>query len=132
MIKGFEDFTDDLSDYERDTVIDALREVLLSTERFGSSGAITNSMIKEFLEIRSIKTSAPRIRHMIHILRVSDAVPRLVATSNGYYMSNKKEELEDYKQSLDDRLRSIYQVRRAIKRQIIAMNHQQAYQQKLF
>jgi hypothetical protein len=126
MIRNFEEYTAELSEDEAKYIMPHLQKLL--TLAIGKERAITNKqIIRDFINnpivrtddgTKSIKTSEPRIRHMIHILRVSDAVPFLVATSHGYYISNDKQEIEEYMGSVDDRLRSIYQIRRALKRQI--------------
>lgn len=130
MIRNFEEYTSELTEDEANYIMPKLLKILIL--RIGKENAITNRSIINYFKAYpilkqdkmdpglswTIKTSEPRIRHMIHILRVSDTIPFLVASSQGYYISNDKQEIEDYMQSIDDRLRSIYQIRRALKRQI--------------
>ena len=132
MIKNFEQYTCELNYEELHFIMPRLFKIL--TLAIGKENAITNKFIVNNINrweqityalpddkmgvVRTVKTSEPRIRHMIHILRVSDTLPCLIATSHGYYISNDKEEVLSYIQSIDDRLRSIYQVRRAMKRQL--------------
>lgn len=116
MIKGFEDYTHELTEYEQEWIIPILIDILSAA--IGKEKAVTNKHIVETLRFVDLKSSGPRIRHMIHILRVSDRIVQLIATSDGYYITENPQELKDYQHSLDDRLRNIYQVRRAIKRQI--------------
>jgi hypothetical protein len=131
MIRNFEEYTAELSEDEAKYIMPRLQ--MLLTLAIGKERAITNKQIVREINTLNpltkpdekdpglswnVKTSEPRIRHMIHILRVSDAVPFLVATSHGYYISNDKQEIEEYMGSVDDRLRSIYQIRRALKRQM--------------
>ena len=131
MIRGFENYTSQMSEEERLYV--APRVLRLLSLAIGRDNAITNNDIVSdinsenrihyafmddgFEKVRTVRTSGPRIRHIIHVLRVSDTIPFLVATSYGYYISNKEEEIKKYIGSIDDRLRSIYQIRRALKRQ---------------
>jgi hypothetical protein len=80
-----------------------------------------------------MKTSEPRVRHMIHILRVSDTISQLIATSNGYYITNDPDELKAYLDSLDDRLKHIAKVRHAIHRQLLSFKIMKSEQiQKTF
>lgn len=127
MIRNFEEYTGELSEDEAKYILPRLLKIL--TLAIGKEKAITNKkIIKDFVnnpivqtdngEYKSIKTSEPKIRHMIHILRVSDTIPFLIATSNGYHISNDKTEIETYMGSIDDRLRSIYDIRRCLKRQM--------------
>lgn len=128
MITGFEEYTDELSALERDHIMEILKDALLLTDK---ERPLNNHELKRIVQTTELNTSAPRIRHMIHVLRVTDAIPCLVANSKGYYITKDRQELENYKQSLDDRLRSIYNVRRSIKRQLKALS-QSAVQQRLF
>lgn len=127
MIRNFEEYTSELTDDEKDYILPRLIRLLSTC--IGKQKALTNSRIIESFNVnnpiyseedipRRIKVSQPRIRHMIHILRVSDTIPLLIATSNGYYIANDYDEIKGYIQSIDDRLRAIYQIRRAMKRQI--------------
>lgn len=130
MIRNFEEYTSELSEDEANFIMPRLLKILALA--IGKEKAITNKRIVRDINIdhpcedidamtghrKWIKTSEPRIRHMIHILRVSDAIPFLIATSHGYYISNDKEEIVNYMGSIDDRLRSIYDIRRCLKRQI--------------
>lgn len=127
MIRNFEEFTGELTDDERDYIFPRLIKILSTC--IGKEKALTNSRILESFNVnnpiyseeeepRVIKTRQNRIRHMIHILRVTDTIPFLIATAKGYYISNDYDEIKGYMQSIDDRLRAIYQIRRAMKRQI--------------
>lgn len=127
MIRTFEEYTEELTEDEVKYILPKLQIIL--TLAIGKEKALTNKQIVSDLNSynrpfpcdetqKHIKTSEPRIRKMIHILRVSDAIPFLIATSGGYYISNDKKEIETYIGSIDDRLRSIYQIRRALKRQM--------------
>ena len=69
-------------------------------------------------EDQIIKTRVSRIRKLIHIIRVSDTIPMLLAGAKGYYISDDREEIKTYIGSIEDRLRAIYQIRRALKRQL--------------
>jgi hypothetical protein len=129
MIRNFEDYKSELTEDEAEYIIPRL--VKLLTLSIGKDNAIKNDQILRDINIdnpivlvdlldrkKHVKTRPARIRHMIHILRVSDTIPFLVATAVGYFISNDKEEIEKYIGSVDDRLRSIYQIRRALKRQM--------------
>lgn len=63
-------------------------------------------------------TSAPRIRHIIHVLRTSGVVAFLVASSNGYYISKDVNEIMRYIDSVEDRARTIMRVATALKEQL--------------
>lgn len=133
MIRNFEEYTSQMSDEEKTYVLPKIIQIL--SLAIGKENAVRNSdIIKEInysnrdfvVTVNSnekqkvtehIKTSPARVRHMIHVLRASDTIPFLVASAKGYYISNDKDEIEKYIKSIDDRLRSIYQIRKALRRQ---------------
>lgn len=116
MIKGFEEYTGELSEYEEEFILPLIHDILCNA--VGKGNAITNKELVDKLRFVDMKTSGPRIRHMIHILRVSDTISQLIATSDGYYITNDVEELRNYLQSLTDRIKTISAVRRAIENQL--------------
>ena len=130
MIRNFEEYTHEMTDKERDVVVPWLIRVL--TLAIGKDKAVINqNLVREFnenqlrlyhefkiTEDQIVKTRVPRIRKLIHIIRVSDTIPKLLAGAKGYYISDDKEEIETYIGSIEDRLRAIYQIRRALKRQL--------------
>jgi hypothetical protein len=131
MIKGFEEYTGELTEYEQEFILPIVHDILSTT--IGKENAITNKQIVWKLKFVDMKTSEPRVRHMIHILRVSDTISQLIATSNGYYITNDPDELKAYLDSLDDRLKHIAKVRHAIHRQLLSFKIMKSEQiQKTF
>jgi len=126
MIRTFEEYTSEMSSDEKEFIMPALIKILAVS--IGRKNAVTNmeiiNSINYLLKDDSIKTCGPRIRHMIHVLRVSHTIPFLVASSKGYHISNDTEEIETYIGSIDDRLRSIYALRRALKHQVKHYDYQ--------
>lgn len=116
MIRNFEEYTYDLTLYEAEVVAPAIEEMLLTC--VGKKRAITSVSLVHILKKNGIKTSEPRIRHIIHVLRTSGAIERLIATSKGYYISEDYAECITYLQSLNDRLRTIYEVYRSLSQQV--------------
>jgi hypothetical protein len=116
MIRTFEEYTHSMTEFEINIVVPIITKQLELC--IGKENALTNSTLIKSLSIREIKTSEPRIRHIIHVLRVSDTIPFLIATSKGYYISNDIDEINEYIGSIEDRLRSIYDIRRSLKRQL--------------
>jgi flagellar capping protein FliD len=118
MIKGFEEFTGELSEYEEEFILPVVHEFLCAA--IGKDRAITNKEMVQQLKFVDLKTSGPRVRHIIHILRVSDTISQLIATSDGYYITNDPDELKNYLDSLDERIKHISKVRHAINRQLLS------------
>jgi len=115
MLKLFEEITKELTDYEKQVVMPLITQGL--ELKIGKKMAVTNSHIVTKLREQGIKTSGPRIRKMIHHIRVNDIIPRLIATSSGYYISEDIEELDNYIQSLKQRLHSIREIKESLKEQ---------------
>lgn len=108
MIKGFEKTTDELNDYERSTVLPLVVKGLRT--KVGKDKAITNSQMVEALKGRGVRTTSPRIRKIIHVIRIEGLIPFLIATSRGYYITHDKTELRDYIDSLHQRAESILSI----------------------
>lgn len=122
MIRNFEEYTHNMTMAEKKYILPQIIRIL--SLAIGKEKAITNNQIIENIILPSINEypeslnlNMSRIRHIIHVLRVSDMIPFLVASSKGYYISNNKDEIETYIKSIDDRLKSIYQIRKALRRQ---------------
>ena len=117
MLKGFEEYTGPLNDYERLTVLPRTASILAFC--VGPEKAVTNRELRERLEGRfNIKVSDPRVRAIINEIRTSDTVPYLVASSKGYYVATSVEEVEDYARTLDSRIREMTRVRDALLSQV--------------
>jgi len=115
MLKLFEDITEDLTDYENQVVKPIIIQGL--ELKRGKENAVTNKHIVEKLKEQGIKTSTPRVRKIIHDIRVNDTIPCLIATSSGYYISKDIEELDNYILSLTQRMFSIKEIRDSLRKQ---------------
>lgn len=119
MITGFEKETHELNEYERNTVLPLLVSGL--SRKVGRSQAITNKQMVAALKARGIKASGPRLRKIIHEIRIKGLVPYLIATSKGYYVSHDKQEVRDYIDSLHQRAESILEIAKQIEFQYRAL-----------
>ena len=104
MITGFEKETHELTEKEL-----KILPVIVSglQKKIGKENAVTNKKMVEGLKKHGIKTSGARLRKIIHYIRIKGLIERLVATSNGYYISNNIDELDNYIESLVQRSESI-------------------------
>ena len=107
MINGFAKETHELTDYEM-----SILPIIVSglETKVGKENAITNIEMVKAMKGAGHKLSPPRLRKIIHHIRITGLIERLVATSKGYYVSNDKEELEDYIESLMQRAESINRI----------------------
>ena len=105
MINGFKTQTQELSEYERREVLPRVLKGLKT--KVGVENAVTNKTMVEGLKKLGIKTSGPRMRKIIHEIRITGEIPFLIATSKGYYITRDKSELLNYIESLEQRAASI-------------------------
>lgn len=120
MIKGFENVTAELTPRELELFPNFVERMKL---RVGKSNSVTAKQIASgYLKTKQIKIEQSRIRKMITICRLNGLVPRLVATSSGYYVATTKEELEEYDESLMGREDAIKMLRSNIQNDIRNFN----------
>lgn len=102
MINNFEDFTAELTDYEKNDIVPALVERL--KVRVGSSQAIRNKELCRILTANGLKgLSEARVRKCINYIRRKGLVKHLIANSKGYFVATSIEQAERYIHSLHQR-----------------------------
>ena len=105
MVNYFEQLTSELSENELDKILPEVKKILET--KIGKVNIITNSKIIKTLKGDEVSTSPARVRKIIQHIRLSGEIPLLMATNRGYYISNNKEELDKYIESLHQRADSI-------------------------
>ena len=115
MIRRFEEYTAELNDYERDVLLPVILKGMKN--KIGKENAITNAEAVGKLQGKGYKISDARWRKLIHVIRVSGMLERVVASSKGYYISNDVEDLNDYIGSLTDRIEAQTALMEALKEQ---------------
>lgn len=116
MIKGFEEITAKLSEKEMELVPIFVTRLSL---RVSKANAVTSSqIIKGFKDTKGIDLSGARIRKIINYIRMNNLIPCLIATSEGYYVSTDKKELQEYCDSLIGREKAIAAIRHKIENEI--------------
>ena len=113
MITNFEEFTHELTDYELINVVPWVETEL--SFRVGKGNAVTNNQLTKMCPH---KITTPRIRKIIHALRVSGKIPLLIANSKGYFRSENPNEVEDWIRSAFERASSINEVANAVRQQL--------------
>ena len=114
MLNLFPNETKPLTETEKSLVPGFVKSLTAHIDR---ENAITSREIIRAYRKIGVKLSGPRIRAIIHHIRVNDLVERLIGTPNGYYVTNNPELLAEYIESLEQRSRSIFSVAKALKRQ---------------
>ncbi|MCC8154594.1 MAG: hypothetical protein LIP01_10495 [Tannerellaceae bacterium] len=117
MLKGFDNETKPLTEYETGVLLPVLISGL-QTKR-GKMNAVKNSYIVKMLRNKSYVISEARVRKIINHIRTHDLVCGLIATSDGYYIAETRQELQDYIESLRGREWAIREVRQSMERQIL-------------
>lgn len=131
MIKGFDNETQPLTEYELKQVLPVILEGLKT--KIGKANAVTNKFIISRLR-GTYKVDAARIRKIINYIRTNDLLPGLIATSEGYFLATTEGELLEYEESLKGREEAIKAVRLSIARQrrILYEDAQKPKQKTLF
>jgi hypothetical protein len=119
MLKGFEQQTEILNEYEQNELLPVV--ILGLTYKVGKENAVTNSHICRCLKKQGYLIDGARLRKIINHIRVKNLVIGLMATSNGYYIAESKNELVDYISSLKGRENAIKAVRVAMENQMNVM-----------
>jgi len=123
MLSNFEEITRELNPEEERKLPLVESIVKVATHE----KPVTNAAIRAELDRYDIKLGEPRIRKMIHKIRVTGRVKNLVATSAGYYVSEDREELKKYIESLGQRMRSIGEIRLALTTQLAELDQEYGF-----
>lgn len=105
MIQGFEEQTEELTQYEVEVLVPIMLKGL--STKIGQSNAITNSRIRSRLKEKEIEITDSKIRKIINYIRVKKLIINLLATGKGYFISNDPDEISKYKEGLIARANSI-------------------------
>jgi len=105
MIINFEDFTHNLTEYEKRSLLPIMVRNLRA--KIGKQSAITNKSIVEALTSQGLKVGEARVRKIINYIRIRGIVKNLIATSKGYYVSSDQYEIDRYVESLRQRAGAI-------------------------
>lgn len=106
MIKGFEEYTEPLTDYEKNTLLPVIVKGL--STKTDKDKAITNGkMVKALRDAGYAKLSEPRIRKIINHIRVNGIIKNLVASNRGYWIEQNINARKEYVESIKQRAASM-------------------------
>ena len=111
MIKGFEEYTYELTNYEKE-LVDKLIKGL--SPKIGRSNAVTSTVI-----CKSLNIVGPRLRKLINHIRITNQLAGLCSTSKGYFVAENLGEIDDYIISLKQRIKSQVEVLNSIESQTV-------------
>ena len=119
MITLFEEQTKPLTPKEREVYMPPIIRGLRG--KVGKQKIVTSTQIVDGLYANcNIKISAARVRKIVNHIRNNGIIPCLIATSDGYYIAETKDEMLDYIDSLYGRVEAIEAVALSMKRQMLA------------
>ncbi len=93
--------TENLSEYEMTKILPVM--VVGLRTKLGVESAVTNRVIVTKMVESGYEITEPRVRKIIHHLRVNGLVPKLIASSKGYYIATDKNDLKRHIDSLSRR-----------------------------
>lgn len=107
MVTGFEDITFELTKFEKETIVPIVYETWkkkspesITTAKEMISGVNAYCMRKGIFQPgkgkKTYKLNGPRLRKVVHYLRVSGKLPNLIANSKGYFITNDKEKIREF------------------------------------
>lgn len=129
MVTNFEDYTNELNEFEKTHILPIV------------IGSWQKKQIKEYVNMKTMikgvndwattkplyrptktgknstkiyKIDGPRMRKIIHHIRVKNLVPKLIASSKGYYLTDDDKEVEMFIKSCRERANSFLEVANAM------------------
>tara|TARA_B110000858_G_C17521720_1_gene345117 strand:- start:42 stop:389 length:348 start_codon:yes stop_codon:yes gene_type:complete len=111
MITNFEKITHELNEYEKNEILPIMLNAL--SYKVGVENVVSNKQMKLGLKTLGYKVNDVRIRKLIHYIRVKKLIKNLIANSKGYYIATEKIEIDNFIESLQQRVNSIETVRQS-------------------
>jgi hypothetical protein len=105
MIPSFEEHTHELTKYELEVLL-PLMVIGLKT-KIGQEKVITNPEICKALKSQGYEVNEPRIRKLIFYIRQNNLVPKLIASSKGYWVATHQHEVKTWIASLQSRISAL-------------------------
>lgn len=127
MVTGFEEFSYEMTPFEKEHIlpfmIESWGKVEVGTEvsmkamiKTANKHCATNNIIRTKGKGKGkvYTTDGPRMRKVIHHIRKYDLVPKLIATSKGYFKTDQDEEVKKFIQSCRERANSYLEIANAM------------------
>jgi hypothetical protein len=101
-IKGYEDITHELTEFERETLLPIFLAKIATHK--GRARAITNERLRQYLLDRTGKQiGEPRIRKIAEYIRQTHLEDKLIACRKGYFVAEFPEELQEWLDTMKQR-----------------------------
>lgn len=116
MIEGFEKQTSELTTDEKQLLPLFIKGL---SAHIGKDNPVTSTeIIQKLKDKKNIIVGGARVRKLINHIRMHNLIPRLIATSGGYYITNDKKELRKYIESLKGREDAIKAIREKLESEL--------------
>lgn len=110
MIPTFEEQTAPLTDYELHTLLPIMIQGF--KKKIGVENCVTNPEICKSLKQKGFKISEPRVRKLVFYIRHNNLVPKLIASSKGYWIATNKKEIESWLSSVNAKIDALEETKR--------------------
>jgi HKD family nuclease len=114
MIPSFEDETHELTNYEMEVLLPLM--IAGFKTKIGIDKVVTNPQICKALKLKGYSVNEPRIRKLVFYIRQNNLVPKLIASSKGYWIATKKDEIKIWVDSLQSRINAMTETHEYAKR----------------
>jgi hypothetical protein len=110
MIPTFEEQTAPLTDYELNVLLPLMIQGFKT--KIGVDKCVTNPEICKALKAKGFKISEPRVRKLVFYIRFNNLVPKLIASSKGYWIATNKEEIQSWLSSVNAKIDALEETKR--------------------
>jgi len=126
MITTFEDITYELTFLERQHLLPLVVErwrrrsardpKITMKEMVDSTNTLLQRLDLDVKTKKALKATGPRMRKIIHCIRVENLVPRLIANSKGYFIAENDEQILKFINSCKERANSFIETATAMEK----------------
>jgi len=110
MIPTFEEHTLPLSEYEKNVLLPLMIKGFKT--KIGKENCITNPQICETLKSKGYKVTQPRVRKIVFYIRNKNMIPKLIASSKGYWIATDRKEVTSWLDSVNSKISALEQTKK--------------------
>lgn len=119
MVTGFEKYTQELTPFERSRIYPGvvktwkkkpLEVVVNMKDMIAGVNVVADKLGWKRRNGKPYRITGPRLRKIIHAMRVSGEVPNLIANSKGYFKTDDQDKIKDFIKSCRERANSFKEV----------------------
>jgi hypothetical protein len=110
MIPTFEEHTAPLTEYELNVLLPVMIQGFKT--KIGKDKCVTNPEICKALKGKGYKITEPRVRKLVFYIRFNNLIPKLIASSKGYWIATNKEEVENWLSSVNAKIDALEETKK--------------------